>query len=406
MHLGKEMLNKIFQEENKYYRFYILLPMYLWLEMSFGVILTQGNIDVIYIWQFFSVICILTSGIMGLVYYGIHNKFLRQFNALTEEQKKSIAEYGIARCFKVYLSKDFLIRYGMFTKRIIRIDEIESIQRNNGIRVMQAGGYRVSEDVDQMILMMKSGKMECVDTSDDMMKAITALQKGDLAEDFYNKNIYYYVDEPVEGMTALFLLGSVILFWGGYSHVMNLFVAKSDSVFKMLFVTGYENRFYMGAALMTGISIISTFVWRFRAQSEKNHISMMPLWGGIALVIIMLTYGEYDNKFDEDIQTARVDYQLYQEGVCEQVIASRMTIVEDSYAAWGSTKIYRRIDAAGMEMKFLEIEIDESLSSQEDAQNKFILVNPKWESWEEEKTYRIQYLKNTRIVTNIEEVDL
>lgn len=87
MLLGKEMLNKIFQEENKYYRFYILLPMYLWLEMSFGVILTQGNIDVIYIWQFFSVICILTSGIMGLVYYGIHNKFLRQFNALTEEQK-------------------------------------------------------------------------------------------------------------------------------------------------------------------------------------------------------------------------------------------------------------------------------------------------------------------------------
>ena len=399
------MINKIFREENKYYRFYILLPMYLWLEMSFGVILTQGNIDVIYIWQFFSVICILTSIIMGLVYYGIHNKFLRQFNELTEEQKNSIAKYGIARCFKAYLSKDFLIQYGMFTKRIIRIDEIESIQRNNGIRVIQAGGYRVSEDVDQMILMMKSGKTECVDTSDDMMKAITALQKGDLAEDFYNKNIYYYVDEPVEGMTALFLLGSVILFLGGYSHVMNLFVVKSDSVSKMLFVTCYENRFYMGAALMTGISIISTFVWRFRAQSEKNHISMMPLWGGIALVIIMLTYGGYDNKFDEDIQTARVDYQLYQEGVCEQVIASRMVVVEDSYEAWGNTKTYRRIEAAGMEMKFLEIEIDESLSGQEYAQNKFILVNPKWESWEEEKSYRIHYLKNTRIVINIEEVD-
>lgn len=55
-------------------------------------------------------------------------------------------------------------------------------------------------------------------------------------------------------------------------------------------------------------------------------------------------------------------------------------------------------------MKYLKVEIDESLPNQEDARNEFILLNPECESWEEEQSYRIHYLKNTRIAISIEEI--
>ena len=399
------MINKIFQSENKYYKFYIALPIFLGLEMLLGIILAPKSSDLIYICLFFSVLCILTSIILGLVYYGIHNKFLKQFHALTEEQKKSIMECGIARCFKTYLSKDILIQYGMFTKRIIWIDEIESIQRKKGTQIIRAGAYMTSEEVDEMHLIMKNGRGECVDTSDEMMEAITALRKGDLPEEFLKKNVCVYGEKPVEGMTALFLLGSVILFMGGYSRVMNQFVPTVDSISKMLFITGYENRFYMGAVLLMGIGFVSTFIWRFLVQRGKKHTAMMPVWISFALLSIMLVYTEYENNFQEDVQIARADYQLYQEGVCEQVVAKQLVITENPFFVWVNENVYNQLDDARIEVKYLKVEMDENLSSQEDARNEFILLNPECESWEEEKTYRIYYLKNARIVIKLEKME-
>ena len=199
--------------------------------------------------------------------------------------------------------------------------------------------------------------------------------------------------------------GSVILFMGGYSRVMNLFLPTLDSVSKMLFITGYENRFYMGAVLLMGIGFVSTFIWRFLVQRGKKHTAMTPLWMGIVLLPIMLVYVEYENNFLEDVQAARADYQLYQEGVCEQVVAKQMAITENPFFVGVNENVHNQLDDAGIEVKYLNAEIDESLSSQEDARNEFILLNPECESWEEEQSYRIHYLKNTRIAIRIEEVE-
>ncbi len=292
------MIHKIFKKENKHYNFYIGLPMLLWLELFVCYLLLPGNSLVQGLLFFFGIIGSVTSIVLGILNWHIRKTFIKQFNDLTEEWKNNISRHAIAKSWGIYLSEYVLIQYKMFTRRVIFIDDILNIQRKQGIRALNAGVYRMADEVDEMILTLKNGKCIAIETSDELIEAVEGLLEGKNVKTNSIEGKNSTAQKPVEGITALALLGSIVCFMGGYGRLQ--------------FLTDYKSYFWLGAVILTAICFLITFIWRFLQQKGgKLHTLMNTIWCGIVILLIMLVYVEY-NRLHEYSHTTRMDYQLCQ----------------------------------------------------------------------------------------------
>lgn len=398
------MIDKIFYKEKKYSVFYIVLPMLLWIEGLVYVVLSPNSSSVSGFVFVFAVVCSVTTIVLWVVYNKTLETFWRQYSELTKEQKDSLKECGIVKIWNVYLSTEVLVQYEMFKKQIILIDDIKSVHRKKGIRAIKAGASRISEEFDEMIITLKSNHSIVMNTSSEMIEAINALLTGKRVKLISNEKIQSIDEKPIEGITALILVGSIVVFIGGYTRFMQLFIQTEQQIEKVLFLYGYESVFWLGAVCITGVCILCVFLWRAVEKRKKKHSTgMFTIWGVITVLLIMYVYVEYDNKYNEYTQAARADYELYMNGTCEHIVANSIEENCNPYEAWGDWEVYEQIKELDVELGFIKITTNENIKNREAYLPELIVLGNVDFTWDEGKEYKIDYLKNTGIVVEIGE---
>lgn len=392
----------VFKKENSTYWFYSMLPILLWLELLLLYLLVDKHAGMVGFLGFAGVICFVTGIVLGLLHFCKSISFRERLNSLTDQQKHSLNEEAIVKLWKVLLSREVLIEYGMFTRRVILVEDILSVRRHKDTLKISAGAYRVSQEVDNMILTMKDGRTIVVgENSNEMMEALNRLLAGKEVKKASIEQINSVGEKPVEGITALAIVGSICLTMGSYLHIMELFFHGHTDVEKVLFFLGYEGYFWLGAVLIMAACVMGVFVWRGLALRGKRRGAMGTLWRALVFLPILFIWAEYDNKFNEYTQAAKADYQLYQEGVYEQAMVNNMEKTAAPYEAWGEWSVYDYMESLGIQYEFVKIDKDAELSYKGEYFPEFILIDSENYSRDAENGREIQYLKNTGIVVDI-----
>ena len=325
---------------------------------------------------------------IGLVTFQIISniRFLRDVKKLSPEMIESVKTEmeTVTKRGRYLLSKDILIYYGYFKKKIYKRNEVSRWKRNQGIHsqhVPKAGCVSVSYDNTVIYFKNGYGYMDMIDYPIYPLESDKET-KGELP---YNGILVVFV-------SAVFLISMIM-----YPRIL---IAKAPAlqIEKFLFLASYEADYCMNAVIITVISGVVGFVIRciikpLNLKKDKlKTFNFMRVSLILLAITAMFVVGFYGSEKKEAALVLE-DLNSY--------YAGKYSVLEGNYQEGTvqynevGSDIYDYAYRKGFNPAFLS-KPGYGLIFLKDA----FEVNPV-----EGREYKVEFLENTRIIVSIVEKD-
>ena len=326
------------------------------------------------------------SGVTGLVLFILqvvsNVKFHRDILQLPPEMREAVGN-EIPRVIKrgrYLLTKDILIYYGMFVKKVYKRRVVSRWRRNKGIYsqfVPKAGHVRVSYDNTVIYLKNQFGYMDMIEYPVDPLESKEET-KGELP---YNAFLAAFV--------SMVFTVSMIL----YPRIL-MDAATGTGIEKFLFYSVHEVNYCLAAILITAGAGLVAFIIRcilkpINLKKDKVTARNWFILSGILLVVTAMFITGFLGSWHEEAALAREDLAAYYAGdfctaegrykVKESFLQNEVGVSVYNYAKQKSFQPVL-LDNPGRGLVLLKSAFDELP--------------------EEGKRYRVEYLKNTKIVVS------
>lgn len=365
-------LIKYYKNETFTYWFYsfmpfiILLEVYMYLQGT-----TSRDPSTITLFSFIILYCKVAGS--GLVVFQIFSQiyFLMSLKELSHEMKLGIQDEAIngVKRGRFLLAKDVLIYYGMFSKRVIKRNEISRLKRNKGAleTFVPRVGY-VKTDYDTTLVCLKNGDLLHIECSIDSLDGI----RGEL---------------PYNSLIAVVLVGFFILSMLIYPRILDYY-AEGTQIERFLFHTSYDVYFWLASIVIVASIGIIAYVLRYIFIPAKKNKANITIAAIALFVVVSFVLGIFYGK-REDAMLAREDLRAYYTG--------EYKVAEGPYKEHGECLNY--------EVGWNFYEYADRLSLEP-----VILARPGYrllflkaafdELPEADMRYQVEYLENTKIVVS------
>ena len=365
-------LIKYYKNETFTYWFYSFMPFIILLE---AYMYLQGTTS-----RDSSMITLLSSIILyckvagsGFVTFQIFSQiyFLMSLKVLSHETKLGIQDEAVngVKRGRFLLTKDVLIYYGMFSKKVIKRDEISRLKRNKGtLETFVPRVGHVKTDYDTTLVYLKNGDLLQIECSIDSLDGI----RGEL---------------PYNSLIAVVLIGLFFMSMLIYPRISDYY-AEGTQIERFLFHASYDVYFWLASiVIVAGIGII-VYVLRYIFIPAKKDKANITIAGIALLVVVVFVFGVFCGQREDAVQ-AREDLCAY--------YAGEFVVVEGSYKEHGECLNY--------EVGWNFYEYADRLSLEP-----VILARPGYRllffkaAFDElpvaDMSYQVEYLENTKIVVS------
>ena len=365
-------LIKYYKNETFTYWFYSFMPFIILLEAYMYLQETTSR-DPSMITLFSSIILYCKVAGFGFVIFQIfsHIHFIMSLKVLSHEVKLGIQDEAVngVKRGRFLLTKDVLVYYGMFSKKVIKRDEISRLKRNKGTLktyVPRAGNVKV--DYDTTLVYLKNGDVMQIECSIDSLDGI----RGEL---------------PYNSLIAVVLMGLFILSMLIYPRISDYY-AEGTQIERFLFHASYDVYFWLASIVIVAIIGIIAYVLRYIFIPKKIDKANITLAGIALLVVAVFVCGVFFGKSD-DAELAREDLSAY--------YAGEFIVVEGPYQEHGEClnyevgwNFYEYADRSSLEPVILE----------RPGYRLLFLKAAFDELPEADMSYQVEYLENTKIVVS------
>ncbi len=383
------MIRNIF----KYYKkeiftcwFLCLLPFAFLTEILVYVFTTPGrDMSVDLFLKLLGCIALIT-GIILAVYQAVSNiRFLKDLKKLNPEIKETLCEEIKQRIKRgrYLLTKDVLIYYGIFSKKVYKRREISRWKRNEGIYTQHAPkAGTISVPYDNTIIFFKSGYgyMDMIEYPIDPLESENET-KGEL---------------PYDGILALFISLIFLMCMIFYPRIMEI-KAGGTEIERFLYYASYEVSYFLVSVIITVVSGVFGFIIRCivkpkKLKKNKLEIRNKLTVSGILLTVTAMFFAGMIGTWYKDSVPVREDLNAYHSG--------DLCVVEGEYKERGACErnevgwtLYNLADRKSFEPILLSGPGDRLL----------LLRSAFDELPSKGKGYTVKYLGNTKIIVSFSE---
>lgn len=329
--------------------------------------------------QFIMGMCIVAGGLLSFSQIVSTIRFVKAYRSLPSIVADSVSDeidHTVKRG-RFLLTKSVLAYFGPFSKKLFDRNEISGWKRNKGVNVShnpKAGVIKIPYD-DTMVY-LKKHRTELIEYPIDPLEA-EKKTAGEL---------------PLTAM-AIFIM--VTVFFAGmiiYPQILEA-RAPSDPIERFLFWAANEAHYCLTAVIVSAITGIVSFFIRCLISTIKIYADKVKAIAICICVAAAFVAGFYADERKEAM-LAEEDLNAYYN--------ERLEVVEGIYKEKGACKrnemgwsVYDYADSKQYDPVMLE-----------DPRTGLILLRSAIESIPAEgKRYRIEYLKNTKIVVSLVEID-
>lgn len=392
-------IKKQFKRQNRIYIFSIIVPVIVWLEFLTYIWWQTGEIDTFALYNVGSIVVVVVS-ILLLIHMQTSITFWKQVDTTLE--KLHYLEQENLKIGRLLVNEKFILDYGMLRKRVIPIEGI-FCAKNRKDHVVSA---RVAFDVNKIALLRKGAKeiLLCapVDFLDKESAAITdaindAIEgkriRSDVKE-FYKK---YPCDFPFYSLLSICIYPIVgVLIWL-FPYIRDLFVDNQDKIKTLLFCVSYEGRIRVIIVILLYLFFVGMFILKHFFMGI--NMGSLKTFFALVLIINLTPFMQFALpwEFAQYCAEYKEDYKAYGNGEYEMM---ELELYDAGDVSSGScldkaSDIVERYDIDIRKVRYPDsIYADDSL----------YLVNNDIEI-KEECIYRVKYLKNSRIIVKIQEVE-
>ena len=379
-------LRKYYRNERFTYWFLSLLPFVFLAEVFVYLRETSGrdmSIDMVF--RFLIAICVITG--LGLVIYQIVSnvKFYKNLKQLPEEMQETVKNEipGTTKRGRYLLTKDVLVYFGMFNKKVFKRNEISRWKRDKGIHTQIAPkAGRISVPYDNTIIYFTNGHgyMDKIEYPVDPLES-KEKTNGEL---------------PCTSVLVVFVSIVFTLSMIFYPRFLSSAAPKNE-IERYLFYSSYEVEFFLRAIVITAVSALVAFIIRcfikpihFKDKlTRRNRITV----AAILLVVAAMFIAGAIGSWYQDAARAREDYKSYKAGdIC---------VVEGTYKELGACG---RNEVGWTEYEYAERHSFRPVLLSKPGSRLILLRSAFEELPEEGKKYRIEYLEKTKIVVSFTEI--
>lgn len=311
--LRSNAMRKYYKKETFTYWFYSFLPLIFWAETYCYMQVAEVSSDMVI---FLTLICRMCeiSGI-GLVCYQIMSQisFKRKLMKLSPEIKADI-ENEIAtkpKKGRFIKTKEVLVYYGMFEKEVLKREEIVALQRNEGMVTLQ-GRYKITVNNDHTAVFVKDGRT---------LRLPRLLVEDDASSEL-----------PYNSLIAVFLMG--LLYGAMFLYPQFLDGAMTSDPIENLLLRMVLEVKYWGIAILVVVGIgIFAYVLRYCFLPSRDYSDMAAVTWILLCISSLLILGIYMEKRDT-AELARADLAAYREGHFEV----KESYLYDPTGEWESLK--------------------------------------------------------------------
>lgn len=394
-------IKKQLKTKRNIYFFNAITPILIWCE--FMVLMyrdaSEKNKYEMYMLGIGLVIIVLT---MLLIHTITNHSFWKKINNLTEDEINTFKGKNL-KVDRYLINENFILEYGMFRKRVIRMDEIEkaelsSYQTDANIRYM--GKTTITTSV--IVLKRKEKKQISIKAPvnlfgnevQDMINAINDAVEGKCIEkkikEFYE---IFLCEIPFYGILSLCIIpvmkGLVLL----YPYIRDLFIVNQNKIKTVLFCVAYEARMEIIILIIMCLFLGAMFYWKYCMigldfETGKHYFVLICL-GLIVMSLKFLLPWDYSTYKDG----FQIDYYNYKNGNYEEINTSLILTKTDGYG-WDKRMqgIIERYDINIVEYYSEELKQD------------FYIIDDDVKL-DKDTTYQVEYLANSKIIVDIQEME-
>lgn len=389
-----------FKRQRSIYLFYTLFPILLFSEI-FIYIYTDPFQEGREIVPFLFGALLLIESIIVLLQLVTKGRFFKQIKGMKEEEKSTFLVRPLL-IGPILVNESFVIEYRMFRKRIIPIREIFQAKYKEEECNRRAGSVRVSFLMRRITLLRKGKRQinmkapapfigeEPVAIVNSINHIIQGEKIREGTKDIYAK---YDGDYPFYGIFVLGLAGIIFFLNRIYMPFMDLFINKKDDIEYFLFHVGYDRYFQIGVFVIVALYAVASFIWKYNYMGidfDSILSNFVPLGVLLILFAVMLSLTDYGEISLE----ARKDFVNYKNEDFEYI--ETVLVGGDSYFSREDNKELKNLT------KRRQLEIRRYLSIEQD---KYLFCFGSTDIIVKERKYQIKYLKNTSLITEIQEMD-
>ncbi len=379
-------LNKYYRNERFTYWFLSLLPVIFLAEIFVYLHETSDrpfSLDLFF--RFLIAIAVVTGS--GLFIYQIVSnvKFYKSLKLLPEEMQEAVKKEipDTIKRGRYLLTKDVLVYFGMFNKKVFKRNEISRWKRNKGIHTQIAPkAGRVSVPYDNTIIYFKNGHgyMDKIEYPVDPLES-EERTKGEL---------------PCTSVLVVFISIVFTLSMIFYPRFLSA-AAPENAIERFLFYSSYEVEYFLKAIVITAVSALVAFIVRcfikpihFKDKlTKRNRITVTAI---LLIVIAMFLAGAIGTWY-QDAERAREDYRSYKAG--------EFCAVEGTYKELGACN---RNEVGWTEYEYAQRHSFRPVLTSRPGSRLILLRSAFGEQPEEGKQYRIEYLEKTKIIVSFTEI--
>ncbi len=381
-----KQLNKYYRNERFTYWFLSLLPFIFVAEILIYRYETTGrSYSLELFFRLLTALLVITG--LGLILYQVVSnvKFFKSLKLLPEEMqeavKKEIPE--TTKRGRYLLTKDVLVYFGMFNKKVFKRNEISRWKRNKGIHTQIAPkAGRISVPYDNTVIYFKNGYgyMDKIEYPIDPLES-EERTKGEL---------------PCTSVLVLFVSVVFTLSLIFYPRFLSAAAPKNE-IERYLFYSSYEVDYFLKALIITAISALVAFIVRcfikpirFKDKlTSRNRITVTA----ISLVAAAMLVVGFVGTWYQDSNLVKEDYKSYKAGeVC---------VAEGKYKELGACG---RNEVGWTEYEYAERHSFRPILLSSPGSRLILLRSAFEELPKEGKQYRIEYLKKTKIIVSFTEI--
>ncbi len=379
-------LNKYYRNERFTYWFLSLLPFVFLAEVIVYLHETSGrsySLDLFF--RLLTALLVITG--LGLVIYQIVSnvKFYKSLKLLPEEMQEAVKKEipDTIKRGRYLLTKDVLVYFGMFSKKVFKRNEISRWKRNKGIHTQVAPkAGRISVPYDNTVIYFKNGHgyMDKIEYPIDPLESVERT-KGEL---------------PCTSLLVLFISIVFTLSLIIYPKILAA-AAPENEIERFLFYSSHEVDYFLKAITITAVSALVAFIVRcfIKPIHFKDKLTTRNRFTVTAISLVaaaMLVVG-FVGTWYQDAARAKEDYKSYKSG--------DFCVVEGTYKDLGACG---RNEVGWTEYEYAERHSFRPVLLSRPGSRLILLRSAFEELPKEGKKYRIEYLEKTKIVVSFTEI--
>ena len=379
-------LNKYYRNEIFTYWFLSLLPFVFLAEVFVYLHETSGrsySLDLFF--RLLTALLVITG--LGLVIYQIVSnvKFYKSLKLLPKEMQEAVKKEipDTTKRGRYLLTKDVLVYFGMFSKKVFKRNEISRWKRNKGIHTQVAPkAGRISVPYDNTVIYFKNGHgyMDKIEYPIDPLESVERT-KGEL---------------PCTSLLVLFISIVFTLSLIIYPKFLAA-AAPENEIERFLFYSSHEVDYFLKAITITAVSALVAFIVRcfIKPIHFKDKLTTRNRFTVTAISLVaaaMLVVG-FVGTWYQDAARAKEDYKSYKLG--------DFCVVEGTYKELGACG---RNEVGWTEYEYAERHSFRPVLLSRPSSRLILLRSAFEELPKEGKKYRIEYLEKTKIVVSFTEI--